>query len=310
MTNTAVQPAIILDRVTKAYGRVRAIDDVSISVRPGELLALVGPDGAGKTTLTRLAAGVVRPDAGRVTPESQGRAGYLAGRFSLYPELTVWENLSFFAQLYGMSRQAIAAEGARLLDWVGLTPFRNRTGGALSGGMRQKLALICAVVHQPPVLILDEPTTAVDPVARTEFWALLREQAEHGRAVLVTTPYFDEAEMCQRVGLLHRGRLLAVDTVANLKARLPYRMALLLPGAAPTGLAPGKLRSQTLAAARSLPGCRWAEPLGQGVRIAFAPDSAATAPAGYSLAPSPVALEDVYIWLAGESGQPAAGEAM
>lgn len=304
MEKGTAQQGIQLAGVSKSYGHVQAIDDVSLSVRPGELVGVVGPDGAGKTTLARLAAGVLRPDSGTVTPKSQGRVGYLAGRFSLYPELTVWENLTFFASLYGMARDAIINEGERLLAWVGLTPFRNRLSGDLSGGMRQKLALICALVHQPPVLILDEPTTAVDPAARADFWALLRQQAELGRAILVTTPYMDEAETCHRVGLLQRGRLLALDSADALKARLPYRMGTL----SPTGESgadsardahAGRRRSATLAAAGALPGCRWAEPLGQTVRVALAPDAPFAAPPGYTLVESPPKLEDVYIWLSG-----------
>ncbi len=289
-----MQAAIRLSGVSKRFGHVTAVADIDLAVYPGELFGLVGPDGAGKTTVARLAAGVLAPGTGRVEPESRGRVGYLSGRYSLYPDLTVWENLLFFARVYGMGRAEAAAEGRRLLEWVGLLPFRDRPGGALSGGMRQKLALACAVVHAPPVLILDEPTTAVDPIARVEFWRLLREQAAAGRALLVTTPYLDEAEFCHRVGLLDGGRLLATDTAAALKQRPPYRMAILAP-------APGQplRRSEALAAARSLPGLVWAEPLGSGVRLALTPESPAAAPPGYTLTPVPPNLEDVYLWLAG-----------
>lgn len=214
----------------------------------------------------------------------------------------MWENLAFFASLYGMSRDALMREGVRLLDWVGLTPFRNRLSAALSGGMRQKLALVCAVVHQPPALVLDEPTTAVDPAARADFWALLRQQAELGRAILITTPYTDEAETCHRVGLLQRGRLLALDSADALKARLPYRMGTLAAADEDSagdsaGRGPGRLRSEALTVARALPGCRWAEPLGRSVRVALAPDAPLEAPPGYTLVESPPTLEDVYIWL-------------
>lgn len=285
-------PAIHLCDVSRSYGRVRAVEGVELAVHPGELVALVGPDGAGKTTLARIAAGALAPTSGRVEPESRGRVGYLSGRFSLYPDLTVWENLLFFARVYGMSRSDVESEGRRLLEWVGLLPFPQRMAGALSGGMRQKLALVCAVIHRPPTLILDEPTTAVDPVARAEFWALLRQQAREGRAVLVTTPYLDEASYCDRVGLLHRGRLLAVGTASELIARLPYRMALL------TASGEGRQqRAELVAAAEGLPGLIWTQPQGVAVRVALDPSATVEAPEGYQLAEAAPVLEDGYLWL-------------
>ncbi|HWI64390.1 MAG TPA: ABC transporter ATP-binding protein [Symbiobacteriaceae bacterium] len=286
--------AIRLSGVSRFFGAQRAVEGIDLTVAPGELVGIVGPDGAGKTTLARLAAGVMAPTAGKVEPESRGRVGYLSGRFSLYPELNVLENLRFFAKIYGMSARDADAEADRLLEWVGLLPFKTRFAGALSGGMRQKLALACAVIHQPPTLILDEPTTAVDPVARVDFWKLLREQARQGRAVLVTTPYLDEAENCHRVVLLHEGHMLATGSAEELKARLPYRMAVL----APAGDALPK-RADMTAAAQGLSGLRWAIPLGAGVRVALDPATAQECPAGYTLTPSPASLEDVYLWLTG-----------
>lgn len=285
-------PAIHLREVSRSYGRVQAVEGVELAVHPGEVVALVGPDGAGKTTLARLAAGVLAPTAGRVEPESRGRVGYLSGRFSLYPDLTVWENVTFFARVFGMAGPSLAAESRRLLDWVGLLPFADRLAGALSGGMRQKLALVCAVIHRPPTLILDEPTTAVDPVARTEFWSLLRQQAREGRALLVTTPYLDEASFCDRVGLLHRGRLLAVGTGPEIIARLPYRMAQL------TAAGEGRQqRAALVAAAKRLPGLQWTQPQGMAVRVALDPAAPLDAPAGYRLAEVAPVLEDAYLWL-------------
>lgn len=290
--------AIALRGVTRHFGHHSAVENVTLEVRAGELVGLVGPDGAGKTTLARLAAGAIAPTAGKVEPESRGRVGYLTGRFSLYPELTVWENLVFFAKIYGMKGPALDTEAKRMLEWVGLLSFRDRLGGALSGGMRQKLALACAIIHQPPTLILDEPTTAVDPVARLDFWNLLREQARAGRAVLVTTPYMDEAEFCHRVALLHQGRVLAEGTAEALKARLPYRMARLTPVSGHT-----PKRAEVLAAAEALPGCRRVQPMGVGVRVALAPDAPLAAPPGYELAAVAANLEDAYVWLCGEGGR-------
>ena len=296
-----MQYVIRLRDVTRRFGSRRGVERINLTVAPGELVGLVGPDGVGKTTVAWLAAGVMAPTSGTVEPESRGRVGYLTGRFSLYPDLTVWENLHFFARFYGMRGPEIAAEAERLLDWVGLLPFRDRRAGALSGGMRQKLALICAVIHRPPVLILDEPTTAVDPVARAEFWRLLKEQARQGRAVLVTTPYMDEAEHCDRVELLHEGRALAEGTAAaELKQRLPYRMALLTP-AGDAGRPASRLALAEVA--EGLPGCRWTVPLGEGVRVALNPAAPLDPPAGCELTEVPPELEDVFLWLTGAGAE-------
>ncbi|HHV54532.1 MAG TPA: ATP-binding cassette domain-containing protein [Firmicutes bacterium] len=299
----AVAPAIHLVRVSKRFGATVAVSEIDLAVHPGELVAAVGPDGAGKTTLARLAAGVLAPSAGRVEPDPRGRVGYLSGRFSLYPDLTVWENLTFLARLNGMAPGAVEAEAGRLLQWTGLLPFRGRLAGQLSGGMRQKLALACAVIHRPPLLVLDEPTTGVDPVARAELWELLRHQAAEGRAVLITTPYLDEGESCHRVALLYRGRLLAAGSPAALKARFPFQTAVLIP-------ADGQWRRRALAlaAAHQLPGVRWAYPLGAGVRVALEPGLSPVPPPGYRLVPSAPNLEDVYVWLSeGDGRSDAAG---
>jgi ABC-2 type transport system ATP-binding protein len=289
-----MDPVIRLMQVSKVFGPHWAVEQVDLEVHRGEIFCLAGPDGAGKSTLARLAAGALAPTAGRVEPDSRGRVGYMPARFSLYPDLTVWENLLFFARVYGMPRAKAESEARRLLDWVGLLPFKDRLSGALSGGMRQKLALACALIHRPPILILDEPTTAVDPVARADFWKLLREQAAEGAAILVTTPYLDEAEGCHRVGLLHEGRLIATGTAGALKAQLPWRMALLRPaeGHSPT-------RAELAAAARRLPGQRAAIPMGLGVRVALEREAPLTAPLGYVLEEVPTRLEDVYLWLSG-----------
>lgn len=296
--------AIRFINVSRSYGAVQAVSGVDLEVNPGEMIGLVGPDGSGKTTLARLAAGVLAPSAGRVEPESRGRVGYLTGRGSLYVELTVWENIRFFGRIYGMSRAKAAAEGQRLLEWIGLWPFKNRLSGQLSGGMRQKLALACAIVHRPPVLILDEPTTAVDPVARADFWDLLHGQAKEERAVMVTTPYMDEAEHCDRVGLLHRGRLLAIDRAPSLIERLPWRMALLTPA---PGAGPGPGRMAVIKVAGELRGQRWIQPKGAGVRVALEPGASMTPPVGYELTPVSASLEDAYVWLSGAAEEVRAG---
>jgi len=286
--------AIRFINVSYAFGALAAVKDITLDIHPGEMIGLVGPDGSGKTTLARLAAGALAPARGKVEPESRGRVGYLTGRYSLYADLTVWENIRFFGRVYGMSSAQLTAEGQRLLEWVGLWPFKDRLSGLLSGGMRQKLALACALVHQPPVLVLDEPTTAVDPVARADFWDLLRSQAEQGRAVLVTTPYMDEAERCHKVGLLHQGELLAFDQASALKERLPWQMALLKPS---DGLTPNRLEAVRVAG--ELRGQRWVQPQGAGVRVALESGTPLVAPPGYELAPVASNLEDVYIWLSG-----------
>lgn len=290
-------PVLRFVGVSKRYGRSVAVEGLDLEVYPGELVALVGPDGAGKTTAARLAAGVILPSAGRVDFCQRGRAGYLSDRFRLYPDLTVRENVLFFGRVFGVRGRTLTSRVGQLLEQVNLHPFADRLAGQLSGGMRQKLALVCALIHEPPVLILDEPTTGLDPVARRDFWMLLRGVAESGTAALVTTPYMDEAEGCHQVGMLHRGRLLAVDTPAALKSRVPVLMALLrpLPGSRFT-------RRELLAVARGLAGARWAQQVGGGVRVALDPagGSLPQPPPGMSLDVAGLSLEDVYIWLAGE----------
>jgi ABC-2 type transport system ATP-binding protein len=218
-------PVIALDGVTRRFGSVTAVASVSFEVRRGEMLGLIGPDGAGKTTVLRLVLGLLRPHAGRVVTcgvdpvrrrtEITGRVGYLSQRFSLYGDLTVDENVAFFAEIHGMRDW----QGRRsdLLEMVRMTPFRARLAERLSGGMKQKLALACTLIHTPEILVLDEPTAGVDPVSRREFWKLLAGLSREGLTVLMTTPYLDEAERCSRVALMDRGRLLSVDTPVGLR---------------------------------------------------------------------------------------------
>lgn len=212
-------PTVVADALEKEYEEVTALRGVSLRIEPGELFGIIGPDGAGKTTLFRILTGLVRPDAGSARvlgyevsdeiSEIQRRVGYMPGRASVYPDLSVEENLRFFASVHGTD----PSEGLELVAPVyrQIEPFADRRADDLSGGMRQKLALSCALVHRPELLLLDEPTTGVDAVSRQEFWDLLTELADGGLTTVVSTPYMDEAGRCHRVGLLQRGRLLRTD---------------------------------------------------------------------------------------------------
>jgi ABC-2 type transport system ATP-binding protein len=221
--------AIAFDRVEKRYGGTVALRGLSGSIGRGEMFGLIGPDGAGKTTMVRLMCGLIRPDAGTVkvlgrdpVREHQaitGEVGYLSQRFSLYGDLSIDENLAFFAEIHRV--HDYRARRDRLLDITHLTPFRGRLADRLSGGMKQKLALACTLIHEPQLLILDEPTTGVDPVSRREFWMLLSEFLSRGITIVMATPYLDEAERCSRVALIHEGQALAIDTPGALRASLP-----------------------------------------------------------------------------------------
>jgi ABC-2 type transport system ATP-binding protein len=220
--------AITFDRVTRAYGELRAVDRLSFTVEAGEMFGLIGPDGAGKTTTIRMACGLLRPDQGQIRvlgrdPIAQHRSitadvGYLSQRFSLYGDLSIDENIAFFAEIHGVRGYQPARD--RLLEMTQLSAFRSRRADRLSGGMKQKLALACTLVHEPRILLLDEPTTGVDPVSRREFWKLLSEFLSNGLTIVMSTPYLDEAERCGRVALLHDGRLLAIDRPAFLQSGL------------------------------------------------------------------------------------------
>ncbi len=222
------QTVVRLERVTKRYGAVTAVEALTFEVARGEMFGLIGPDGAGKTTTIRLMGGLLKADAGRIVilgrdPVADHRAitggvGYLSQRFSLYGDLSIDENVAFFAEIHGVRGYQAARD--RLLEMTQLTPFRSRRADRLSGGMKQKLALACTLVHEPEVLLLDEPTTGVDPVSRREFWKLLSEFLARGLTIVMATPYLDEAERCARVALLHEGRLLALDEPSRLQAAL------------------------------------------------------------------------------------------
>ncbi len=232
--------AVEFAAVTKRYGTTTAVDGLTFDVRPGEMFGLIGPDGAGKTTTIRLTAGLLKPDGGRIRvfdrdPAAEHRAitgdvGYLSQRFSLYGDLTIDENIAFFAEIHGVAQYGPARD--RLLDMTQLTPFRARRADRLSGGMKQKLALACTLVHEPRILLLDEPTTGVDPVSRREFWKLLAEFIGRGLTIVMATPYLDEAERCARVALLHEGHLLALDEPGRLQAALAGQILEVITGTA------------------------------------------------------------------------------
>jgi drug efflux transport system ATP-binding protein len=208
------------DAISKKFGSTLALDKVSFTVEKGELFGFIGPDGAGKTTLFRILVSLLIADAGRASVLGfdvvrdyralRQRVGYMPGRFSLYPDLSVHENLTFFASVFGTT---IEREYEQIKPiYIQLEPFKDRRAAALSGGMKQKLALCCALVHRPDILLLDEPTTGVDAVSRREFWDLLGRLKQGGLTTVVSTPYMDEATRCDRIALMHRGRLLGVDT--------------------------------------------------------------------------------------------------
>jgi ABC-2 type transport system ATP-binding protein len=227
---SANKPAIKADGLTKSFPGVRAVEALSFDVRAGEIFGLVGPDGAGKTTTLRMLAGIMPPDAGKATvagfdvvrdPEGAKHAlSYMPQRFGLYDDLTVDENIRFYADLFGVKRAEREERSTELLKAAGMSEFRKRLAGKLSGGMKQKLGLVCALIHRPKVILLDEPTTGVDPVSRRDFWRILYELVAEGVAILTSTAYLDEAERCHRVALLNEGKLLFCDTPANLKARM------------------------------------------------------------------------------------------
>ncbi len=227
MNNEGIIRAIGL---TRRFGSLTAVDHLDLEIARGEIFGLVGPDGAGKTTTLRLLCGLLDPDEGeawvvghnvaREVEAVKDQIGYMAQRFGLYGDLTVDENMDFYADLFGISKTERARLLPRLLEMTRMGPFRGRQAAKLSGGMKQKLALMCTLLHHPQVLFLDEPTNGVDPVSRRDFWAILYQLVRDGLTVLITTAYLDEAERCNRVGLMNQGRLISLDSPQALKQTL------------------------------------------------------------------------------------------
>ncbi|MEA2180300.1 MAG: drug efflux transport system ATP-binding protein [Solirubrobacteraceae bacterium] len=296
--------AIRLTGVVKRYGATEALAGLNLEVRRGEMFGLIGADGAGKTTAIRLMCGLLHADAGEVRvldrdAVREHRAvtetvGYLSQRFSLYGDLSIDENIAFVAEIHGVRDYQRRRD--QLLAMTQLTPFRDRLADRLSGGMKQKLALACTLVHEPQLILLDEPTTGVDPVSRREFWKLLSEFLARGITILMSTPYLDEAERCSRVALLHEGRVLATDEPSRLRAQAPGTLVeVLAPGA--TGV---------VAAIRRMPGVVDAQVFGErlhvtladtgeGVVAAFAATLRATTLRDAAVREVAPSLEDVFI---------------
>lgn len=300
----AARNAIEAAGLTKRYGALTALDGATFGVARGELFGLIGPDGAGKTTLFRLLTTLINPDGGTASidgcdivrdyREIRKRVGYMPGRFSLYPDLSVAENLDFFAALFGVSAEASRDLIAPIYRQI--EPFRTRRAGKLSGGMKQKLALCCALIHRPSVLLLDEPTTGVDAVSRSEFWDMLSELKSKGISMLVSTPYMDEARRCDRIALINEAKILGIDTPQGIVGRFDERLYALS----------GRDMYGLLLAARRAEGVRECYPFGEAHHLipdagfdaaAFARFLAGQGFADAVIRPAEAGIEDVFIKL-------------
>jgi ABC-2 type transport system ATP-binding protein len=314
---------ISAEHLSRSFGPVHAVEDISLQIEAGEIYGLVGSDGAGKTTTLRLLVGALKADAGQVsvngfdvnrqTEQARAQLGYLSQRFSLYEDLTVLENIRFFAELRGLTRQEWLPRCMEILDFVGLAGFKERRAGQLSGGMKQKLGLASALVTRPRVLLLDEPTTGVDPVTRQDFWQLLirlsasplseSEGDDSQVAVLLTTPYMDEASRCHRVGFMRGGRIIAEGTPSELRASLEGRI-LEVRG---TPLVEIRTAAQKLDGVQDVRlfgdklHLRLAAPRPKPIRSALAKTFPARRGAHLDVRPVPPTLEDVFIALSENS---------
>lgn len=298
---------IRLDNVTRRFGTLTAVRGLSLQVEKGEIFGLVGPDGAGKTTTLRMLCGLLDPHEGSIEvceldvtkrlDEVKDRIGYMAQKFGLYGDLSVTENMRFYSDLFGLEKGFRDKLSDELLTMTRMSPFRDRAAAKLSGGMKQKLALMCTLLHRPEVLFLDEPTNGVDPLSRRDFWTILYQLAKDGMTIFVSTAYLDEAERCHRVGLMSGGRMIECDTPANLRARLaPSCFSLQAPD----------LRKARHHLAQQ-PGVTGAEPAGAAVHVYIDRERTNTAALEESLAnaalgpaqlkPLNPALEDVFIAL-------------
>lgn len=217
--------------LTRVFGSLVAVDRVALIVDPGEIMGLVGPDGAGKTTLIRMVCGLITPTEGKITVSAGqnsggngGTFGYMPQKFSLYGDLTVMENINFFGAMYKLDKKTVRERADEILEIADLIDFKSRFADNLSGGMKQKLALTCALLPRPDLLALDEPTFGVDPESRKKFWKILYNLNKGGITILVSTPYMDEAELCEKVAFMDRGKIVSVDTPSSLKKRYRYRI--------------------------------------------------------------------------------------
>jgi ABC-2 type transport system ATP-binding protein len=308
-----MQPVIEVEGLTKDFGRFRAVDGVSFAVSPGEIFGFLGPNGAGKSTTIRMLLGLLRPSGGsgrvagydlvREQSRIKAKVGYMSQRFSLYEDLTAEENLEFFGGVYGLSQGRLRQRLTEVLELVGLTDRRRDLTRTLALGLRQRLALASAMLHEPPLLFLDEPTSGVDPISRRTFWDLIYRLAAQGVTVLVTTHYLDEAEFCDRLVLISQGRLIAQGTPRELKARVTDRIL---------AVYPDRL-AEALAAARQIPEASEVAVFGAGLHVAFPPEvpgeallTRALAARGVSireLRPVPPTLEDAFITLTRRASQ-------
>jgi ABC-2 type transport system ATP-binding protein len=286
------------EQLTRRFGPLIAVNALDLEIPKGEVFGLVGPDGAGKTTTLRLLTGLLDADSGKAVIAGfdvsknagavRDRIGYMAQKFGLYGDLTVEENMDFYADLFGVDRRELEPLKQKLLAMTRMAPFRERPAAKLSGGMKQKLALMCTLLHKPEILLLDEPTNGVDPVSRRDFWVILEDLVREGMSLLVTTAYLDEAERCHRVALMHNGRLVRIGTPAELKAQVP--------GDCYEVVAPD-LRA-VRAALAGAPGVTSVKPAGAALHV-FLNEGAPVPPAGGQWERIQPTLEDVFVSVIG-----------